>query len=301
MLQSEFAKKDLAVVAIYIETCDGVPDHAAELRRQVLKHKIDYAVLDGEAGTINDPTRKRYRGAPHALIIDRTGRILHSYAWMPPQKTLRRDLVSLTTTGAFPRREGDRWRLFRRGAWVRTRTEGRDAPRTETTTVGALTRDCVTLRRGAKEEKILRDPVSETSIEVRRVERASETKQIDGRDVKARVFDATWRRDGMTVKERTWAADGEVVRRETTETSDGETRVVKTARILRWSDTVAIGDQKVDCQVVERTTTWASGKAVETRWMSVRVPGHIVKRVHRSTVGGVTTSETTTVIAFGLR
>jgi len=90
-----FQRTDLSVVALYTDTCGGVPDHAAEIRRQVAKHRLVYPALDAEAGPLRDPTCKRFPWAPYALVVDREGRILRTYGHMPRMKTLREDLAAL--------------------------------------------------------------------------------------------------------------------------------------------------------------------------------------------------------------
>jgi len=301
VLQKAFSRKDLSVVAIYIETCDGVPDHAAELRRQVAKHKIDYPVLDGEAGPIQDPTRKRFRGAPHALIVDPDGRVLHAYSHMPRMKTLGEDLTTLVATGLFPARRDDGWRRFRRGAWVQVRTEGTKAPRTETRILKGVSRDGVTIRRDGEQEKLFREPLDHTDTEFHRTERAPETVRVDGRDVKARVFEATWKRNDAPFEERSWTAQGVLLRRETVEARPDGVRIKRSYRLLKWNETYAHDAWKVDCRVAEIITTWPSGRTEAKVWTSESVPGHEVRRVTTTVSRGATTTETTTVVGFGLR
>ncbi len=131
-------------------TCGGVPDHAAELARQVEKHGIDYPVLDVEAkgGMLKDPTRKRFPWAPHALVVDKTGQVVRTYGHIPSMESLREDLAELVAMGLVPVQPGDGWREFRHGAWVDTRIEGRAPPRTERTTLRHFGSDSVTVQRG---------------------------------------------------------------------------------------------------------------------------------------------------------
>ena len=296
VLHKAFLRKDFSVVALYMETCDGVPDHAAELRRQIAKHKIDYPVLDIEAGTIEDPTYKRFRWAPHALIVDNKGRVLRTYGTMPRMKTLREDIEALVVTGLFPERTDDAWREFSRNAWIDVRIEGRGRPRTERRTLKSVESTGVTIRIGEKEERLLHK-----SRDSARTERESETLTIDGRAVTARVFDVTWKRLEVSFTERRWIANGTLVRRETVEACPDGSRVSRTERLTMWADTLPVGDKTLSCRLVEKTVIWKAGRTTEKLWISDAVPGHLVKRVFKSVSNGETSTETHSVVAFGLR
>jgi len=299
VLQKAFSTKDLTVVALYMKTCGGVPDHAAEIARQVAKHKIDYPVLDVEGGPIDDPTFKRFSWAPHALVVDNTGRVLRTYGQIPSMKTLREDLAALVATRLFAPRPGDGWREFPRYAWVEVRIEGRGAPRTEKRTLKKVSRDSVTIQRGTHETKLFRKhPVDR---EHRRTEHAPEALSIDRREVVAQVFEATWKRNKVLFAERSWVADRMLLRRETIETSPGGSRIERTYRLLKWNDPVSIGGREIGCRVVERTATWKTGRSVEQVWISQEVPGREVKRVVRTVTKGESSTETSRVVAFGLR
>ncbi len=301
MLQKAFSRKDLSVVAIYVASCGGVADHAAELRRQVAKHKMDYAVLDGTAGPLEDPTRKRFPGVPHALVVDGAGRVLRTYRYMPRMKTLREELRALVDTGLFCERADDGWRKFHRGAWVQVRTEGRAPPRTETRVLKKVSPDGVTIRGEEKEVKLFREPLDHTDTKVDRVERPRETLHIDGREVKAGVFDATWKRNDKTIRERSWIAHGVLLRRETVEVAPDGGQIKRAYRLLKWSKTVSQGVWKVDCRVAETITTWTSGRTETKTWTSDSIPGHEVRRVTKTVIDGVSTTETATVLTYGLR
>ncbi|MHC4956286.1 MAG: TlpA family protein disulfide reductase [Planctomycetota bacterium] len=301
VLHKAFARKDLSVVALYMETCGGVPDHAAEMRNQVAKHRLDYPVLDAEAGPIKDPTRKRFRWAPHALVVDNKGRVLRTYGHMPRMRTLREDLDALVETGLFPDRPDDGWREFSPKAWVTVRTEGGGQPRNEKRTLKYVGRDGVTLQLDQKQEKLFREHLGHTDRDFKRSERKSESLTVDGRVVKARVFESTWKRLEMTFAERRWIADGAVVRREVLETCPDGSRVARTERLMKWADTLNVGERNIACRLVEKTVTWKSGRTDERVWTSKTVPGHLVKRIRKSVSNGETSTETTTVTAFGLR
>jgi len=201
-----FLRKDFSVVALYMETCDGVPDHAAEMRRQLAKHRLAYSVLDAEAGPIDDPTRKRFPWAPHAVVVDNKGRVLRTYGHMPRMRTLREDIDSLVATGLFPERPDDGWREFTRNAWVDVRIEGDGRPRTEKRVLKLAGRDWSTVQIGAKEEKFFHEHLDRNDRDYSRTERKPETLLVDGRKVTARVFDARWKRLARSV-----ARAGEVV------------------------------------------------------------------------------------------
>jgi len=299
VLQKRFARKDVSVVAIYIETCDGVPDHAAEFRRQVRKHKIDYAVLDGEAGTLRDPTRKRFPWAPHALVVDRAGRVLRTYGHLPRLATLREDLAALVKTGAFRPRDDDAWREFPRGSWIDVRVEGREPPRTERRRLGAVSPDGVTIQVGRTLKMLRRE---HKTFDYPHTEKKRATITVDGREASARVFDGTWRRKGIVITDRVWFVDGIVARRQVVESSlDGVVQRERTTRVVKWSDTLAIDGRKVACRVVEKTDTWTNGRVEELVWLSAAVPGHEAKRVRKVVSPDESSTETSTVVALGLR
>ncbi len=295
-LHMAFLRKDLSVVGIYIETCGGVPDHAAELRRHIARHRLIYPVLDGEAGPIDDPTFKRMSWAPHALVVDRQGNVLRTYPHMPRMTTLRSDLTALVETGLFPARPDDGWRGFSRGAWAEIHTDGE--PRNRKTTLKSVSRDGVTITHDGKQTKLFREHLDRTDRDYRRTERKSEQLEIDGKTLEARVFDATWKRGGVQFVERTWIARGMVLRRKTLE---NEPHIERTERIVKWSEILSIGDRKVDCRVIERTAVWKSGRSDERVWISEAVPGHEARRMRKTTTKGSTSTETTAVVAFGLR
>ena len=215
VLQKAFDRKDVALIVIYIETCDGVPDHAAELKRQVKKHKMDYPVLDGEAGKLNDPAFARLGGAPHAVLVDGRGRILRTYRAFHQPERARADLEELLATGRLPDHPHDPWREFKRLSWVERRIEGRTAPRTERVTLAWVMGRSVSIDRGKKRETLGRRFARKN---VERVERDAETLVVDGRKVKARVFDSAWKRGAVAMRSRSWIADGVLLKRETRET-----------------------------------------------------------------------------------
>ena len=291
-----FLRKDLSVVGIYIETCGGVPDHAAEWRKHVARHRLVYPALDGEAGPIDDPTFKRMRWAPHALVVDKRGHVLRTYPHMPRVKTLRADLDALVETGLFPSRPDDGWRGFSRGAWVETHIDGE--PRNRKTTLKSVSRDGVTIVRGGQETKLFREHLDRTDRDYRRTELKPEQVAIDGQTLEARVFDATWKRNGVRFTERTWIARGMVLRRKTLET---EPRIERTEQVVKWSESLSIGERKVDCRVIERTAVWSTGRSEETVWRCEGVPGHEARRVRKTTTKGSTSIETSNTVAFGLR
>ncbi len=302
-LQNSFVRADVTVIALYMTTCGGVPDHAAELVRQVKKHGIDYPVLDVEAkgGTLDDPTRKRFRWAPHALVVDANGLVVRTYGHIPDMESLRKDLTELVATGLARERPGDGWRDFPRRAWVETRIEGREPPRTERTTLRHFGPDSVTVQRGDQSVKFVRAGADTAK---QRVELQSEIVTVDGQDVKARVFESKWRRGDIAFVERSWIGRGTLLRRETKETRPNGPSSKRSLRLLKWSDTLNVGKDKIDCRVVETTTTWEGGRTQETVWLSTAVPGHEVKRVHRIVPAGQNAKasiETSAVIAFGLR
>ena len=302
-LHNSFARADVSVIALYMTTCGGVHDHAAEPARQVEKHRIDYPVLDVEAngGTLADPTRKRFPWAPHALVVDKTGQVIRTYGHIPEMESLREDLAELVATGLVPAQPGDGWRDFPRRAWVDRRIEGREPPRTERTTLRHFGANSVTVQRGNQSVKFVR---ATTDTEKHRVELPSETVTVDGEDVKARVFEAKWKHGDIEFVERSWIARGTLLRRETIETPMNGPSSKRSLRLLKWSDTLIVGKDKIDCRVVETTTTWEGGRTQETVWLSDPVPGHEVQRIHRTTPAGQdgnASVETSSVIAFGLR
>ena len=289
------------MVALYIETCGGVPDHAAELRRQVAKHKIDYPALDAEAGPVEDPTRARFPWAPHALVVDAKGSVLRTYGHMPRLRTLRDDLASLVATGAFPDRPDDGWREFQRGAWIELRVEGDGRPRTERRVLEHVLRDGVKLRTGEKTTTIHRERLDGTDRDYERTELERKSVTIDGRDLEARVFRATWKRLEMTFTETRWIAAGTTVRREQLETCPDGSKVRTTERLVKWVEPLSLGDWKAECRVVERTVVWSQGRTEEKLWISEKVPGHVVKRVRTTAAGGKKLTKTTTVTHYGLQ
>lgn len=301
VLHNAFLRKDLSVVALYMETCDGVSDHAAEMRRQVAKHRLVYPVLDAEAGPIQDPTRKRFRWAPHALVVDTKGRVLRTYGHIPRMRTLRDDLTTLVATGLFPERPDDGWREFSRRAWVDVRIEGRGPARTEKRILKSTGRDFTVLRIGSREERLSREHLGPSDREYRRTELEPRTITVDGRAVEARVFDATWKRLEMTFSERRWIAGGTLVRRERVELCSDGARVSSTERLAKWAEPLTVGDRTLACRVVETTVTWNAGRTEERVWISEAVPGHVAKRVQTSVSKDETSTETATAVAFGLR
>lgn len=300
-LHKAFERKDLTVVALYMETCDGVPDHADEMRRQIGKHRIEHPVLDAEAGPIEDPTRKRFPWAPHAVVVDGEGRILRTYGRMPRMRTLKEDLETLVATGLFPARPDDRWREFERNAWVDVRIEGRGRPRTERRVLRQVGPDGVTLRAGENVRKLPRENLDGTDRAFRRTELDPQKVEVDGRTRTARVFSSTWTRAGASFAERLWIADGTLVRRERTETRKDGSRVTRSERLRKWEEKRVVGDRELACRLVETTVTWDGGRTDERVWICEAVPGHVVKLVRVDAVGGETSTETTTVTAFGLR
>jgi hypothetical protein len=296
-LHRAFARADFSVVALYMETCDGVPDHAAEVRRQIAKHRLDYPVLDAEAGPVDDPTRERFPWAPHALVVDNKGRVLRTYGHMPRMESLQADLKSLVATGLFPERPDDGWREFARGAWAEVRIEGDGEPRNETRTLKSVGRDGATIRIGETDQTVYREHLDHTDRDYTRAERDQQQLTIDGREVKARVFEASWKRLELSFSERRWIADGRLVRRETVETCPDESRVTRTERLVKWAEPLPVGDKNVACRVVDHTVVWNGGRTEEQVWLSNEVPGHTVKRLRKSANG----TETTRVVAFGLR
>lgn len=299
-LQREFDRKSLTVVALYMETCDGVPDHAAEFRRQVAKHKLEYPALDAEAGPIEDPTRKRFPWAPHALVVDGKGRILRTYGHIPRMRTLRTDLSWLAETGVFPDRPDDGWREFERGAWVEVRIEGDGRPRSETRVLDRLMRDGVKLKTGGTTATIHRERLDGTNRSYERIELEPQCVTIDGRDLTARVFRATWKRLEMTFTETRWIAAGTTVRRERLETCPDGSRVRTTERLVKRDEPLSLGDWKASCRVVEQTVVWNEGRTEEKLWISEKVPGHVVKHVRTAATGGEKHTRTTTVTRYGL-
>jgi len=287
VLQESFARSDLGVVAIYIETCGGVPDHAVGLREHVKTHGLTYPTLNGETGKLVDPTRERMRWAPHALVIDNTGRVLRTYPHVPDMKQLKADLDELVATGHVPPRPDDGWRDFKYGAWVEVKGDG---PGIERRSRIKGMPSGILIRRGDREEKILHARPVRVVRKRRELEPANFV--VDGRRLTARVVEREY--DGAT--ERTWIAHGTLLRGEIVEPG-----VRRTIRLLRWAEPVTIGDKTVSCRVVETVTVWREGRRVETVWLSDKVPGHEVKRVRKTVQGGKTSTETSTVVAFGLR
>ena len=159
----------------------------------------------------------------------------------------------------------------------------------------------MTVQIGAQEQKLFHEDLDHTDRNYQRTERASETLTIDGREVQARVFDATWKRLEMSFKERRWIVDGVAVRRELVETCPDGARVVRAERLVKWAAPLTVGEQKVACRRMEKSVRWKTGRTDENVWFSVAVPGHVVKRVRKNVNNGETSTETITVVAFGLR
>jgi len=212
-------------------------------------------------------------------------------------RTLAEDLATLVATGIFPERPDDGWREFSPKAWVEVRVEGRGRPRTGKRVLQSVSRDGVVLRLDDREEKLFRERLDGTERDCRRVEREGEAATVDGRALRTRVFEATWKRLDHSFAERRWIAQGTLVRRELIETGPDGTRVTHGERLVKWDDPVRVGGQEIPCRLIERTVVWSAGRSVEKLWISDAVPGHVVRRVRTDASGG----ESTIVTAFGLR
>ena len=91
------------------------------------------------------------------------------------------------------------------------------------------------------------------------------------------------------------------MRRESVETAPDGSRVLRTERLTKWAGTLPIGDKTLSCRVFEKTVIWKTGRTTEKLWISDAVPGRVVKRVRKSVNRGETSTETASVVAFGLR
>lgn len=242
------------------------------MRRQARIHKLTYPVLNGERGTLRDPTRKRFRWAPHAIVVDAQGRLVQTYGHMPNLTLLREDLESLVKTGWIARRPDEGWRRFGWGAWVKMRV----ADGFETRRFKAVGRDSVTV-------EVLRTPdagepsrSTETLFRAhvkpaggKLIEHVPATVTIDGRGYACRVI--------QRGDEKLWIATDPflpqmLLRRE---------RPGASMRVVSFDKPFKIGGKTVSCWIVER-----NGKRT---WYSLSVPGFVVKKPGA------------TVVAFGRR
>lgn len=293
-LRDAFPREDLEVVALYMQTCGGVPDLAAALRGKA--EGLPYPVLNTERGTLEDPTRARFPWAPHGLVVDAGGRVVRTYAHVQDLETLREDLADLVATGRIPPRLDDPWRDFDRGSWVRVRHEDPGIPATVLRTVKS---------RGHEEVAVLdeRTPDAGTAdaerILLRRrlpgdppgrawVPEGVETLRVDGTPFACRVSRAAWKEtngDGVEHlwSDRLWVAPaplgGEpLLRRETVRRGPGDREVRWTTRVLGFGESVAVGDRAIPCRLVERVTTAPGSVETVRTWTSPRVPGGEVRR-----------------------
>jgi len=300
-LQRRFERRDLRVIALYIETCDGVPDHAAELRRQIAKHRIDYPALDAEAGVLDDPTRERFPWAPHALVVDVKGRIVRTYGHLPRLRTLEEDLESLVATGVLPERPDDGWREFPRNAWARVRTEGNGRPREEKLTLSVIGADGIQLRGDDRTVRLPHEDVGRTRVGYRREEVGTESIEIGGRKIETRRFRASWTAGEAKCAEDSWTANGAILRRETRTTAEDGAVATRVETLVAFAEPAEVGGQSVVCRVFERTETWKGGSSRERLWTSKDVPGHLVRRERETVQDGRRNSDSERVVDFGLR
>lgn len=274
-LQRAFGQRDLRVVAVYIETCDGVPDVAAAIREQIARHRIDYPALNGEAGRIDDPTRERHGWAPRALVLGDGGKIVRSYPHVPAIEILHEDLADAVAMGWVRPRPHDPWREFPRGASVRMSVEGPGAGQ-QTRTLRSVSPERVEIAtnvagpdaaRGIVETLSVHRPVAEAG-DVARVELEAADLAVGERTFRCRVFELRWR-DGRV--ERVFLAPSlrdPLLRREI-----DSGRVVERVRAL--AEPVRVGDRAIPCRVVE---TLVEGVLRQEAWTSPDVPGGEVRR-----------------------
>jgi len=307
-------------VAIYIETCGGVDDHVAGVREQVAEHGLEYPVLDGEAGKIDDPTFERFRWAPHALVIERDGRVVETYGHMPSMKDLAEDLKALITTDRAEPRPGDAWRGFQPGAWVKIRYGVDEAPRTVTRTLRKLSPATVELAvvsvsdvRGERdsEKTISRKRPSVDPEERTTVVLPKQSLTIDGKTYACRVSEATWTRTTKSGKtfdytETSWVAADRtlperLLKRETTEKSPVRPEVKWTVAVRTFSDLRKVGEREVKCWVVDRTSEWGTGSTRVSRWLSATVPGREVRGEEVTVNHGSETRSSFEAVDFGAK
>ena len=310
-LREAFDREDLEVVAVYFQVCDGVDDPTAAIRRQVERHDLDYPVLNGTKGTIEDPTHALFRWVPRAVVVDARGRIVRPYGHIPAMEQLQEELKALVATGRVEPRPDDGWRNFRRGSWVRIRTMEDEFTREERHQLKAIQRGCVVLHIEGRDKTLPGTrPVFKDSDLVRKEVKA-ETVTIDGRDYRCRVIETTWKRTkhkGTTVslKERSWIAEDPtlpetLLRRETTERSPKGAEITRTRRVLSLSEKRTIGEREVDCWSVESVSEWKTGRTEVRTWYSREVPGHEVRRVEKIRNHGHETESSTEVINFEVK
>lgn len=296
-LRDEYRRGDLEVVAVYIETCDGVEDPAAALREQVAKHRIDYPALNGEAGTLVDPTGARYPWAPRALLLDAEGRIVRVYAHMGRLEHLRSDLDAAVALGWIPPRPDDPWRGFPANAWVKARTVDGGVARVRTFTRRSVTAEGTRIE--VRDEPDVGEP--SRSEELRAHARSADARgpyeeldaeswSLGGRTVRCRVFRRSWSRGDrgageVRFSELSWIAEGSappeiLVRRDVTRTAPDGSTSKRTRRLAAIDQVLRVGGRRVPCWIVEETSGAAAGTSLRT-WYSRDVPGHVVRRVLR--------------------
>jgi hypothetical protein len=324
VLRRSFERKDVDVVAFYKQTCDGVPDLAAELKKVVARHKLDYTVLNLEVGKISDPTAAKYSWAPYAFIADRQGRVVQEYGHMPSLESLRNDLEILLATGRIPSVPGAGWRASRLGAWVQVRVEAPGEHRLETRKLKKLHPTKVVLdvevehadgRRTKRQESIKTQRPFTDDSQIERKELKPATLTIDGKPFHCRVIEASWvrkKRSGekLSLVQRSWIAKDPtlpdtLLRQETTERSAGGALVKRTRRIRTFAAQVEIGEgddeRQVTCWVVESSAESKTGLSGTRRWHSRAVPGQEVKRSQRIVSNGQQTRMSATVIDFAAK
>lgn len=192
-------------------------------------------------------------------------------------------LLSQDPLSGFP----DPWERFKEGSWVKIKKIMKGPQGTheivQTQTLGTpeqgqTTLTVVTEIGGEKrEEMVVLPKLLGPDAKTKKTDKGSETLKVDGKDYACKVTLTESEGMGIMVSTTTWEAEGAGLLKVVTDVNQSGLAWKTSSSAVKVGEKAKIGGQEVACTVYEVSVDAGPQKVTGKNWISLEVPGLIVK------------------------